>query len=218
MFGNPKKPTRVELAEMMERKWKIEHGELPSPQREEEFDLPPLPKRKLTKAEKKIEDEKEKLKKAVVKQLRKTPLVQYACERTGVGRSTYYKWRAEDFVFARAAERAIEAGRFFVNDLAESKLLGQIKNDALPAITFWLRHNHPKYAYNNHTINEHEVATVRPSLEEDKIFSEEMSRIVSEQMVQPIGVELVKRYKERQLKEAERNQEADERFASFDED
>jgi hypothetical protein len=126
--------------------------------------------RKLTREEKRLAtlaEQTEKQKRSLVVQLRKTPVVQIACERTSVGRSTYYEWRAQDKIFARAADRALEHGRFFVNDLAESKLIALIQNGNLPAINLWLRHNHPKYATLNRVIHEHEVITERPSVEEE---------------------------------------------------
>lgn len=124
--------------------------------------------------------ETEKQKKALVEQLQKTPIVQLACERTGVGRSTYYQWRAKDKVFARAAERALEAGQFLVNDMAESRLMALIKADNLTAIIFWLKHNHPKYAAVNRLIHEHEIVTNRMSTEErvlaERMIAEDMAR------------------------------------------
>ncbi len=82
----------------------------------------------------------------IVRQLQITPIPQIACERAGISRATYYRWRANDVVFSRAADHAIEESRFFVNDLAESQLIRKIKNEDLSSIKFWLSHNHPKYS------------------------------------------------------------------------
>lgn len=106
----------------------------------------------------------EKDKKALVVQLRKTPIVQLACERVGVARSTYYRWRADDRIFARAADHAIEGGKFFINDLAESKLMQLIQNNNLTAIIFWLKHNHPMYT--NRVVHEYDLTCERFSTEE----------------------------------------------------
>jgi ACT domain-containing protein len=85
-------------------------------------------------------------KKLIVEQLKQTPIVQTACEKVGVGRSTYYRWRKEDNEFAQEADEALLAGKLLVNDLAESKLMSQIRDNELSAIKFWLRNNHPRYA------------------------------------------------------------------------
>ena len=46
-------------------------------------------------------------KELVVEQLKKTPIVQIACEKTGIGRATYYRWRKEDAEFGKLADEAI---------------------------------------------------------------------------------------------------------------
>ncbi|MDP9249008.1 MAG: hypothetical protein M3M85_00650, partial [bacterium] len=86
------KMREAERKERLEREHRLYQEEQSG---EEDISYPPRPPKKkpVTKEEKrlaKLEAEKEKQKRAVVAQLRKTPLVQYACERTGVGRSTYY--------------------------------------------------------------------------------------------------------------------------------
>lgn len=85
-------------------------------------------------------------KKLIVEQLKQTPIVQTACEKVGVSRSSYYRWRKEDNEFAQEADEALLAGKLLVNDLAESKLMSQIRDNELSAIKFWLRNNHPRYA------------------------------------------------------------------------
>lgn len=82
----------------------------------------------------------------IIRQLQITPIPQFACERAGIARATYYRWRTNDVVFSRAADYAIEAGRFLVNDMAESQLIRQVKNGDGPAIRYWLSHNHPIYS------------------------------------------------------------------------
>ncbi len=81
----------------------------------------------------------------IVRQLQTTPIPQIACERAGISRATYYRWRTNDFVFARAADHAIEEGRFLVNDMSESQLIRAVKNGEPWAVRFWLTHNHPRY-------------------------------------------------------------------------
>lgn len=82
----------------------------------------------------------------MLEQLKKTPVVQIACEKTGVARSTYYRWREEDPDFADEADKALSEGVALVNDLAESQLLSAIKDRNISAIFYWLNHRHTAYS------------------------------------------------------------------------
>ncbi len=84
-------------------------------------------------------------KEAFLGQLPKYPIVQVACEKSGVGRSTYYSWRKEDKSFAKEADEAIKSGTFFINDMAESKLIQNIQSGNNTAIIFWLKNHHKEY-------------------------------------------------------------------------
>lgn len=81
----------------------------------------------------------------LLEQLKKTPIVQLACEKTGIGRATYYRWRKDDSKFSNLADSAIHEGSLLVNDMAESQLLSAIKDKNMTAIIFWLKHHHPAY-------------------------------------------------------------------------
>ncbi len=83
--------------------------------------------------------------KVVLEQLRKIPIVQIACERSNIGRSTYYRWRREDAEFKKATDEAMQDGEEMINDLSESQLITLIKEKNFPAIQLWLRQHHPKY-------------------------------------------------------------------------
>jgi len=85
-------------------------------------------------------------KELLIEQLKKTPIVQIACEKTGIGRATYYRWRKEDEEFTKAADEAITEGNELVNDMAESQLMAAIRDGNLGGIIFWLKHHHPRYA------------------------------------------------------------------------
>lgn len=82
---------------------------------------------------------------AVADQLRRTPIVEVACQKAGVSRMTYYRWRRDDPAFAAEADAALAAGRALVSDLAEGQLVAAIRDRSLPAVTYWLRHHHPDY-------------------------------------------------------------------------
>ncbi len=84
-------------------------------------------------------------KKQLLAQLAKTPIVEAACKQIGLPRSTYYRWRKEDEVFAEACDETIELSIGRINDLAESQLINAIKDRNMSAITFWLKHHHVSY-------------------------------------------------------------------------
>lgn len=87
----------------------------------------------------------DKAKAELLDQLRKTPIIQIACEKLGINRTTLYRWRAENNEFAQAIDDALLEGRLMVNDLAESQLIGAVKDRNITAILAWLKHNHPTY-------------------------------------------------------------------------
>lgn len=87
--------------------------------------------------------EKEKV--AILEQLRKTPIISVACERTGVPRANLYRWRKDDKTFDENVEFAVEEGSNLINDMAESQLLSAIKDKNMSAIMFWLRSHHNAY-------------------------------------------------------------------------
>jgi hypothetical protein len=84
-------------------------------------------------------------KELLLEQLKKTPIVESACQKLDIGRSTYYYWRKEDKEFAKKADEALRDGSLLVNDLAESQLIAAIKQGNMSGIMFWLRNNHATY-------------------------------------------------------------------------
>ncbi|MFA5106756.1 MAG: phBC6A51 family helix-turn-helix protein [Patescibacteria group bacterium] len=93
-----------------------------------------------------IEQRQVRDKESILEYLRKMPIAQIACERAGIARATYYRWRNEDKEFKKAADEAMRDGEAFINDLSESQVVTLIKDRNLPAITLWLKNHHPAYA------------------------------------------------------------------------
>jgi len=83
-------------------------------------------------------------KKLIIEQLKKTPIQEAACQIIGISRMTLYRWKKNP-EFAKKVDDAILEGCLLVNDLAESQLISAIKEQNLPAITYWLKHHHPSY-------------------------------------------------------------------------
>ena len=87
-----------------------------------------------------------KEKELLLDQFKKTPIVQVVCEKFGIGRATYYRWRKADPKFAEDADIALEDGNKLINDMAESQLMSAIRDKNMTAIIYWLNHHHPAYA------------------------------------------------------------------------
>ncbi len=85
-------------------------------------------------------------KEEILEILRRTPIVQTACQKIGISRATFYRWKTESKTFAKQAETALAEGCELINDLAESQLLTAIKNQNLTSIMFWLKNHHQTYA------------------------------------------------------------------------
>ena len=88
---------------------------------------------------------KNKVKDAFLDELRKIPIVQVACEKTGVSRNSIYRWKREDKAFEKEMEEALVEGEALVNDMSESQLLTLIKEKNFSAVRFWLNRRHPKF-------------------------------------------------------------------------
>lgn len=88
---------------------------------------------------------KARAKAKLLKELERMPIIEVACQRVGVSRATYYRWVNEDNSFEGEVECARERGVFLVNDMAESKLIGDIKEGQPAAYKFWLTHRHRSY-------------------------------------------------------------------------
>jgi len=88
---------------------------------------------------------KSKAKQIVIEQLKKTPIIQIACDRAGVSRMSYYRWRQTDKKFTRESDQALQEGLELICDLSESQLLQAIKDRNMSAIFFWLNNRHKAY-------------------------------------------------------------------------
>lgn len=82
---------------------------------------------------------------AVLKQLRKIPIISVACDRAGIGRTTFYNWCRESEVFERAVDAAMAEGDQLMNDMSESQLLSLEKDKHWPSIKYHLDRRHPKF-------------------------------------------------------------------------
>ena len=70
---------------------------------------------------------KKKVRNIFLAELKKVPIVQVACEKTGISRNSIYRWKREDKNFSKAMDKALAEGEALVNDMSESQLLTLIK-------------------------------------------------------------------------------------------
>ena len=87
---------------------------------------------------------KDKIRDSMIVALKEMPIVQVACKKVGVGRTTYYRWR-ENKKFAKEADAAIAEGEAFITDMSESQLISLIRDRNFQALHLWLKNHHPKY-------------------------------------------------------------------------
>ncbi len=131
-----------------------------------------------------IQNRQQNQKKALIEQLKKTPIVQVACEKFGIGRATYYRWRKEDHDFAKESCASIQEGVELMSDMAESQLLSAIKAGNLTAIIFWLKHRHTSYKQrvevtskaNNQELTEEEQKLLKQALKMGGLISNTTSK------------------------------------------
>lgn len=116
--------------------------------------------------DKRIADNKEQL----IKQFKKMPIIQIACERNDISRSTFYRWCQEDSEFAKKARDALLNGKAIINDMAESQLISSIKDKSFQAIAYWLKHNHPDYRTR---------VELTPSTPQESLSAEQESKVLT---------------------------------------
>ena len=87
----------------------------------------------------------EALREKFLQALREMPIVEYACKKAGIGRTSYYRWRREDAAFAHASNEALRHGIEFINDMSEMQMIQLIKEKKMPAIALWLKNNSSRY-------------------------------------------------------------------------
>ena len=117
-----------------------------------------------------IEERQAKDKQVLLGILKEMPIIQIACNRSGVSRATYYRWRKEDKDFLEQSENALTQGVEFINDMSEGQLVSLIKEKSWPAIAFWLRKRNPKFLDRIEVITKEEDEELTP--EEEKVVRE----------------------------------------------
>lgn len=113
---------------------------------------------------------KNKLQDGFFAELAKVPIVQVACEKTGISRNSVYRWRKDDKSFSKKMDKALADGVALVSDMSETQLLTLIKEKSFPALSFWLRHRNDNYK------NKLEISTP----DEDEVLSPAQTKVVKQ--------------------------------------
>lgn len=92
-----------------------------------------------------IEVRQDRLKTAFLEQLKRTPTIETACQKVGVGRATVYRWINSNKHFKRKVEEALTEGRTFMSDVAESQLFSLIGEKKIEAIRLYLSTHNARY-------------------------------------------------------------------------
>ncbi|MDD4931164.1 MAG: hypothetical protein PHG66_03370 [Candidatus Colwellbacteria bacterium] len=87
----------------------------------------------------------DKTKQKLLKELEKSGNVFLSCLKTGIDKSTYYRWRNSDKEFRKLAGQAIQRGRENNCDIAEHALMLKVKDKDMTAIKYVLGHNDQRY-------------------------------------------------------------------------
>ena len=106
---------------------------------------------------------KTKLQDQFFAELMKVPIIQVACEKTGLSRNSIYRWRKDDPTFSKRMDESLAEGVALVNDMSESQLLTLIKEKNYPAISFWLRHRNVNYKDKLEITNKDDSEELTPS-------------------------------------------------------
>ena len=123
---------------------------------------------------------KDKDKKLLIEQLKETPIVEFACKKTGISRASYYRWRKKSKEFAKIADEALMEGLLLINDMAESQLISAIKDKNISSIFFWLRHRHKAYTDKLEVINKEDSEKLS---KKQKSLLREALRLVSNEVL-----------------------------------
>lgn len=134
-----------------------------------------------------VKRRQDKAKASLIDQLKKLPVVQLACEKLNIGRSTYYRFLGEDEDFRKLAEEAIDEGKKVMNDFAETQLISLIRDQSFAAIQLWLKTHHNDYRTRIEVSGK--IDTVEPTLttEQENLIREALQNVGLEEDGSPIN-------------------------------
>lgn len=105
-------------------------------------------------------------KKRFLEALEEIPIVSIASKRTGIAKSTIYRWKDKDSKFSDKIEECLWRGRDCVTDKVESQLIKQATAGEFKPMKFWLESNCKRY--------------VRPRLDNIFLNNDRLEKIIVE--------------------------------------
>lgn len=114
---------------------------------------------KINQYRKTVDERVKREKELMLKTLREMPIPAVACEKTGIGHSTFYSWRKNDKEFLSKVEEAMIIGDNFLNDLAKSQMVSLMRDKYWPTIKYHLEKKHPEYMSRDSTSAKDESLT-----------------------------------------------------------
>ena len=87
-----------------------------------------------------------KLKEAFLEQLKRMPTIETSCQKVGIARATVYRWIKASKKFEKKVDEALEEGRVFMSDIAETQLFSLIGDKEISAIRLYLSTHNPRYS------------------------------------------------------------------------
>jgi hypothetical protein len=108
------------------------------------------------------------LKVSFIEQLKRTPVIEQACQKVGLSRATVYRWIKEKKSFEKEMDAALDEGRTFMCDIAETQLFSLIGSQEFKAIALYLKTHSPRYG---------DTLEVKGLTEEVKLTKEEKRQI-----------------------------------------
>ncbi|KKU82237.1 MAG: hypothetical protein UY07_C0001G0023 [Parcubacteria group bacterium GW2011_GWA1_47_8] len=93
-----------------------------------------------------IKARQNKLKKAFLEQLKRTPTIETSCQKVGIARATVYRWIKASGKFEKKVDEALVEGRTFMSDIAENQLFSLIGDKKIEAIRLYLSTHNSRYS------------------------------------------------------------------------
>ena len=87
----------------------------------------------------------DEIKKLIIEQLEKSPILEIALNKSGISRRTFYRYQKDDHEFAKLVHEAMHDSKSLVSDVAIGQLISAVKRGNLSALMFWLKNNHDDY-------------------------------------------------------------------------
>lgn len=92
----------------------------------------------------------------IIESLEKTPIMEIACAKLKISRSTLYRWIESEPGFRIKVEEALDIGRSIVTDVAESHIISGVKEGDKAYVKYWLSNNCVRYKKNQPVVEPEE--------------------------------------------------------------